>query len=213
MLANFFGNVFNNPVAAVKVLFYDMCLTVIGYIRNLASAIETLINKIPGVTVDITSGLDNFYAGLEQAQQEVKDEAGWIEYVQKMDFIDYSDAASAGYKFGEGIADKISGVFNLGSIEAFNLGNDLDGIYGNTGDIANNTAATADALDITEEDLSYLRDIAEREAINKFTTAEIHVEQHNENHISKDADLDGIMDAWANDFAEKLDVSEEGVHE
>ena len=74
-------------------------------------------------------------------------------------------------------------------------------------------AATADALDIAEEDLAYLRDIAEREAINRFTTAEIKVEQHNENHISKDADLDGIMDAWANDFAEKLEVSEEGVHE
>ena len=213
MIANFLGNVFNNPIAAVKVLFYDMCLTVIGYIRNLANAIETLINKIPGVTVDITSGLDNFYTGLEQAQQKVKDESGWVEYVQKMDFIDYSDAASAGYKFGEGIADKISGVFNLGGVEAFDLGNTFDGIYGNTGDIANNTAATADAFDITEEDLSYLRDIAEREAINRFTTAEIHVEQHNENHISKDADLDGIMDAWANDFAEKLDVSEEGVHE
>ena len=61
--------------------------------------------------------------------------------------------------------------------------------------------------------LAYLRDIAEREAINRFTTAEIKVEQHNENHISKDTDLDGIMDAWANNFAEKLVVSEEGVHE
>ena len=213
MIANFLGNVFNNPIAAVKVLFYDMCLTVIGYIRNLANAIETLINKIPGVTVDITSGLDNFYTGLEQAQQKVKDESGWVEYVQKMDFIDYSDAASAGYKFGEGIADKISGVFNLGGVEAFDLGNTLDGIYGNTGDTAGNTAAMSDALDITEEDLSYLRDIAEREAINRFTTAEIHVEQHNENHISSDTDLDGIMDAWGNDFAEKLDVSAEGVHE
>ena len=75
------------------------------------------------------------------------------------------------------------------------------------------TAATADALDITEEDLSYLRDIAEREAINRFTTAEIKVEQTNTNYIDKETDLDGIMDAWANDFAEKLDVSEEGVHE
>lgn len=213
MIANFIGNVFNDPVAAVKVLFYDMCLTVIGYIRNLAQGIEDLINKIPGVTVDITSGLDNFYAGLEQAQQKVKDESGWIEYVQKMDFIDYTDAASAGYKFGEGIADKISGTFSLDGTDAFNLGNTLDGIYGNTGDTAGNTAAMSDALDIAEEDLAYLRDIAEREAINRFTTAEIHVEQHNENHISSDTDLDGIMDAWANDFAEKLDVSEEGVHE
>ena len=212
MIANFIGNVFNDPVAAVKVLFYDMCLTVIGYIRNLAQGIEDLINKIPGVTVDITSGLDNFYAGLEQAQQKVKDKAGWVEYVQKTDFIDYSDAASAGYKFGQGIADKISGAFSLDGLDAFNLGNTLDGIYGNTGDTVGNTAAMSDALDIAEEDLSYLRDIAEREAINRFTTAEIHVEQHNENHISNDTDLDGIMDAWANDFAEKLDVSEEGVH-
>ena len=82
-----------------------------------------------------------------------------------------------------------------------------------TGAAVSATGIMSDALDIAEEDLSYLRDIAEREAINRFTTAEIHVEQHNENHISSDTDLDGIMDAWANDFAEKLDVSEEGVHE
>ena len=213
--ANFIGNVFNNPIAAVEVAFYDMFLTVLGYISKLAHAIEDVINKIPGVTVDITSGLDNFYAGIEKAQQKVKDESGWVEYVKKMDFIDYSDAASAGYKFGEGIADKVSGFFGggLDSIDAFNMGNAWDGIYGNTADTAANTAATAEALDIAEEDLAYLRDIAEREAINRFTTAEIKVEQHNENHISKDADLDGIMDAWANDFAEKLEVSEEGVHE
>lgn len=212
MIANFIGNVFNDPVAAVKVIFYDMCLTVIGYIRNLAQGIENLINKIPGVTVDITSGLDNFYAGLEQAQQKVKDESGWIEYVQKMDFIDYSDAASAGYKFGEGIADKISGAFSLDGTDAFNLGNTLDGVYNNTGDTAGNTAAMKDELNIAEEDLAYLRDIAEREAINRYTTAEIKIEQQNTNYISKDTDLDGIMNAWANDFAEKMDVSEEGVH-
>lgn len=213
--ANFIGNVFNNPIAAVEVAFYDMCLTVLGYISKLAHAIENVINKIPGVTVDITSGLDNFYAGIEKAQQKVKDESGWVEYVKKMDFIDYSDAASAGYKFGQGIDDKVSGFFGggLDSIDAFNMGNAWDGIYGNTADTAANTAATAEALDVAEEDLAYLRDIAEREAINRFTTAEIKVEQHNENHISKDADLDGIMDAWANDFAEKLEVSEEGVHE
>ena len=66
--------------------------------------------------------------------------------------------------------------------------------------------------DIAEEDLAYLRDIAEREAINRFTTAEIKVEQHNENHISSEMDIDGIMDAWTENFAERLAVSAEGVH-
>lgn len=212
--ANFIGNVFNNPIAAVEVAFYDMCLIVLGYISKLAHAIENVINKIPGVTVDITSGLDNFYAGIEKAQQKVKDESGWVEYVKKMDFIDYSDAASAGYKFGEGIADKVSGFFGggLDSIDAFNMGNAWDGIYGNTADTAANTAATAEALDVAEEDLAYLRDIAEREAINRFTTAEIKIEQHNENHIASEMDIDGIMDAWTENLAERLAVSAEGVH-
>ena len=213
--ANFIGNVFNNPIAAVEVAFYDMCLIVLGYISKLAHAIENVINKIPGVTVDITSGLDNFYAGIEKAQQKVKDESGWVEYVKKMDFIDYSDAASAGYKFGQGIADKVSGFFGggLDSIDAFNMGNAWDGIYGNTADTAANTAATAEALDVAEEDLAYLRDIAEREAINRFTTAEIKIEQHNENHIASEMDVDGVMAAWTESFVEQLAVSAEGVHE
>lgn len=63
-LANFFGNFLNDPVAAVKMLIYDMCLTVIGYVQNLASVIENLINKIPGISIDITSGLDGFYSQL-----------------------------------------------------------------------------------------------------------------------------------------------------
>ncbi len=212
MIANFIGNVFNNPVAAVKVLFYDMCLTVIGYIKNLAHGIEDLINNIPGVEVNITSGLDRFYTRLEQAQQKVKDESGWVEYVHKMDFFDYTNAASAGYDFGKGIADKVSGGFGLGGTDAFHFGNAFDDIARNTGDTAGNTAAMHDALEITKENLEYMRDIAEREAINRYTTAEIHIEQHNENHISKDTDLDGILDIWANDFVEKLDISGEGVY-
>lgn len=119
-LANFFANVFNDPVAAVKVLFYDMCLTVIGYIQNMAHAIENLINKIPGVTVDITSGLDGFYSKLEEAQQAVKDKAGWVEYFEKMDYVDYGKAWDAGYSFGQGIEEKIAG-FDLASLFETNI--------------------------------------------------------------------------------------------
>ena len=220
-LANFFGNVFNNPVAAVKVLFYDMCLTVIRYIQKLASAIETLLNKSPGVTVDITSGLDNFYSGLEQAQQAVKDESGWVEYVQKMDFIDYTSAWDAGYSFGEGIDESISnfdpsslfGTTDIPSADDYASALTAGGIGSGVDDIAGNTGAMADAMDITGEELKYLRDIAEQEAINRFTTAEISIEQTNHNTIKNGMDLDGIMSGMTDMVNEAIDISTEGVHD
>ena len=187
---------------------------IIGWFLNLGKVVTTIIDAIFGT--DWTSGLES----LQSAVTSWGNNENAITLDKNAPTIDYratySGAWDAGYDFGQGIDDKIGGMFDasgLDSMGAFDLSNTLDGIYGNTGDTAANTAATADALDIAEEDLAYLRDIAEREAINRFTTAEIKVEQHNENHISKDADLDGIMDAWANDFAEKLEVSEEGVHE
>lgn len=214
MFANFLGNVFNDPVAAVKVLIYDMALTVIGYISNMAHAIENVINKIPGVTVDITSGLDSFYAGLEQAQQAVKDESGWVEYVKKMDYIDYGDAANAGYSFGKGVADKVSGIFNP-ETSSTDLGSgfDMSSIADNTGLTADNTGKTADALAVTEEQLEYLRDIAERDAINRFTTAEVKIDMTGmTNRIDGSADLDGVISQLTEGFTEALVTAAEGVH-
>lgn len=214
-VANFIGNVFNDPVGAVCRLFFDLADTVLGVLQALASAIDAIFgSNLAGAVQGWRDSLggwvdETFGKGTEVMAKMSADDL-------KLDRFEYGAAFDLGYNFGEGIDSKVSGLFDgsaMDSIGAFDIGNTLDGIYGNTGDTAGNTAAMSDALDITEEDLSYLRDIAEREAINRFTTAEIHVEQHNENHISKDADLDGIMDAWANDFAEKLDVSEEGVHE
>ena len=214
-VANFIGNVFNDPVGAVCRLFFDLADTVLGVLQALASAIDAIFgSNLAGAVQGWRDSLggwvdETFGKGTEVMAKMSADDL-------KLDRFEYGAAFDLGYNFGEGIDSKVSGLFDgsaMDSMGAFDIGNTIDGIYGNTGDTAGNTAAMSDALDITEEDLSYLRDIAEREAINRFTTAEIHVEQHNENHISKDADLDGIMDAWANDFAEKLEVSEEGVHE
>ena len=214
-VANFIGTVFNDPVAAVVHLFFDLADTVLGVLQALASAIDAIFgSNLSGAVQGWRDSLggwvdETFGKGTEVMAKMNADDL-------KLDRFEYGAAFDLGYNFGEGIDNKVSGLFDgslMDSMGAFDLGNTLDGIYGNTGDTANNTAATADALDITEEDLSYLRDIAEREAINRFTTAEIKVEQNNTNYIDKETDLDGIMDAWANDFAEKLDVSEEGVHE
>lgn len=218
-LANFFGNVFNNPVAAVEVMFYDLCLTVLGYISNLASAIQTLLNKIPGVEVDITSGLDGFYSKLEEAQQAVKDKSGWVEQVSKMDYVDYQTAYNKGYDFGQGVENKVSDFF--GGIK--DLGNSGDtgalGSYGaasdmaaNVANIAGDTSSISDSLDVSEEDLKYLRDIAEQEAINRFTTAEIKVDMSGmSNTVHNTNDLDGIVDGLTTRVLEAMEAVKEGA--
>lgn len=221
------GTAFHNVISNVQGWFYNLLSTALTVVAGICEA----LNKLPFVEFDysgITSKASEYAAKSTEAYGNVEEYKSVADaFNEGMSTFDTfqdgwaADAFASGAAWGDGVADKVSGMFDFSaldsmgadSLDAFNLGNDLDSIYGNTGDIANNTAATADALDIAEEDLAYLRDIAEREAINRFTTAEIKVEQHNENHISKDADLDGIMDAWANDFAEKLEVSEEGVHE
>lgn len=220
-VANFIGNVFNDPVGAVARLFFDLADTVLSVLQALASAIDTifgsnLAGSVQGWRDSLGGWVDSTFGKGEEVMEKLNAED------LHLGRFEYGAAFDMGYEFGQGVEDTVGGLFDFSAmdslgaadgLDAFNLGNTLDGIYGNTGDTAGNTAAMSDALDIAEEDLAYMRDIAEREAINRFTTAEIKVEQHNENHISKDTDLDGIMDAWANDFAEKLDVSEEGVHE
>ena len=220
-VANFIGNVFNDPVGAVVRLFFDLADTVLSVLQALASAIDAifgsnLAGSVQGWRDSLGGWVDSTFGKGEEVMEKLNADD------LKLDRFEYGAAFDMGYEFGQGVEDTVGGLFDFSAmdslgatdgLDAFNLGNTLDGIYGNTGDTAGNTAAMSDALDIAEEDLAYMRDIAEREAINRFTTAEIRVEQQNTNYISQDTDLDGIMDAWANDFATKLDVSEEGVHE
>ena len=205
-VANFIGNIFNDPVAAVKVLFYDLAMTVLGYLSQIAHGIENLLNKIPGVKVNFAHYFDSMYAWAERGAAQAKSESDWKEYAIKAEYVSYTDFAHKGYDIGAGAADWVKGKLGIGTPDA------LDNLYSAAADTAGNTAKMANSMEVAEEDLKYLRDIAEREAINRFTTAEIRIEQHNENHIGSDMDADGIMDKWCGTFAEQLNVQAEGVH-
>ncbi len=93
------------------------------------------------------------------------------------------------------------------------FGLDLDSLYSPSVQTAENTAVMADAMSISEEDLAYMRDIAEREAINRFTTAEVKIDMTGmTNRIDSNMDLDGVLTTLTDGFAEALEVAAEGVH-
>lgn len=79
-------------------------------------------------------------------------------------------------------------------------------------DIAGNTGSMAESMELSGEDLQYLRDIAEQEAINRFTTAEIKIEQTNHNQINSGMDLDGIVSGLDDALGEAIEIMTEGVH-
>lgn len=183
---------------------------IIGWFLNLGKVVTTIIDAIFGT---------NWTAGLESLQSSVtawgKNEnaitldknAPTIDYR-----FEYGDAWAAGNDFGKGIDAKIGGMFNMGGL-GDSSGFDLSSIADNTGLTADNTGKTADALAVTEEQLEYLRDIAERDAINRFTTADVKIDMTGmTNRIDGSADLDGVISQLTEGFTEALVTAAEGVH-
>ena len=178
------------------------------------------------IGADAVSNLENWLNNASNSMNEwlgEKPENYWE--APTMDYINLSDAAKAGYEFGQGVEDKISSGFDsstlldgIPDVDFSNISNGIadgitdSGIGDGVGNIADNTADIKDALDVTNEDLKYLRDIAEQETINRYTTAEIHIEQTNNNNINSDMDLDGIVDGLTDAVNEAVDEITEGVH-
>ena len=235
MLINFICNLFTNPIAAVQILFLDMAGNVIDCVLNMAKAVESIINKIPGVEVNITAGLEDFKGKIEAASEKIKTESEWKEIVKNKEFIDYGDAFQNGYDWGEnfensfndpksifdGMENPLEGLLEDplgGGLEnnPFGLGGGQSipqDISNNTAATAGNTAAMADSMTMLDEDLEYLRDLAEQEVINRFTTAELTVNMGGiTNQVNSNMDLDGIGNYLEGIIFERLETAAEGVY-
>lgn len=213
--ANFFANVFNDPVGAIINLFAGMFDFILGIVQSAASLIDTVLGT------DMSSAVEGFRNTVATKVEEIVGDQ--VEVMQKLDAsdyqiqrIEYGDAWAAGNNFGKGIEDTVGGLFDfdLGAAGADTGGFSLDQIAANTGSIADSTGSMADALDVSNEQLEYMRDIAEREAINRFTTAEVKIDMTGmTNRIDGNADLDGVLTTLTDGFAEALVTAAEGVHE
>ena len=206
---------------------------IISWFLDLGKVVTEIIDAIFGT--DWTGGLNALQNrvlswGKNDNAITLEREAPIIDYR-----IEYGESFRAGAAFGDSISDKIGGMFHyeLGTIEDYagqnydglmpddlgnNLGNDLENDLGNDLEndvraIAGNTGDMADALEVGSEELKYLRDIAERDAINRFTTAEVKVDFSGmTNKIDSSMDLDGVIRELTGGFSEALVTAAEGVH-
>lgn len=224
------GIAFHNTIAGVQSWFYNLLSTALTVVAGICEA----LNQLPFVEFDYSGITGQAQAYANKAAEA---EAGKKSYVNVGDAFNAgldtfdtfssgwaSDAFDAGSSWGDGVMDKVSGIFDVGSMDfmgafsgaggasSFDYSGALADTAGNTADTAANTAKAANALDIAQEDLAYMKDIAERESINRYTTAEIVIHQNNENHIGSDLDLDGIMTGMTERIIEEVNISADGDH-
>ncbi len=227
LIANFvnaFALVFNNPVAGIEALFLSLFNFIVEVIESAARMLDAVFGSS---LADAVAGFQN---KVQAKVDAVISENGGSEILKTVDMsdyqfnrFDYGDAWNSGYNFGEKIDDKISN-FSLADIfgktdipnpddyiSGFSDAIANSGAGGNLDSIADDTSAIKDSVDITDEDLKYLRDIAEQETINRFTTAEIKLDMTNNNNVSSNADLDGIVDGMTTKVLEALEIVREGA--
>lgn len=223
---------FHNAICSVQSWWYDLMSTALGVIESICVA----LNKLPFVEFDysgITSAADDYAAKSAEAANNKQDytsisdafkngsstfdtfQDGWVD-----------DAYKSGAKWGDGVSNKVTKAFDSKAVKIPKasdyknaiangnsaLGNSAAQTAANTADTAKNTAKTADAVAVTAEDLKYLRDMAEQEYVNRFTTASITVNQTNHNTINNDMDLDGVTEHLRSTMEEQMAAAAEGVH-
>lgn len=224
------GTAFYNLGCDLKSIWYG----ILGTITNVIVKVCEAINNLPFVDID-TRGLESaasHYAAEEYAANEARldykdvgDAFGagidtyQLEDVFSGDFV--LDAYNQGYQFGEGLKNKVtdafdlSGVFNNSAIDdAKNLGKGLEnaGLTSGMENIEKNTDAISKSLDITSENIKYIRDFAVARAVNRYTSTNIRVDMTNNNQINGDQDIDGIVNKLGAKLEEKMYSSAEGAH-
>lgn len=227
-LASNMMTAFHNAICSVQSWFYNLLSTALTIIEGICAA----LNKLPFVEFDysgISSAADDYASKAAEAAGNKEDYKSIGDaFNEGMSTFDTfqdgwaADAFNAGASWGDGVADKVSGMFSMdnidltGGVDTSMLSNDFANnaaqTAANTADTADSAGRIADSVDISKENLKYLRDIAETEAINRFTTAEIEVTMNNNNTVSSDMDIDGMVDHLSAGVLEAMEQAAEGVH-
>ncbi len=218
---------FHNAISHVQALWYNMLSTALTVVSGICSA----LNKLPFVDFDysgITGAADNYASKAAAAAGNTKDyasvPAAFSKGVKTYDTYQNGwakEAYTAGAAWGDGVTSKIKNTLSSKATNIPNANNYPNALASsnvatataaNTADTAKNTAKTANTLSASSEDLKYLRDIADREYVNKFTTAQIKVEMINHNNVNNDMDLDGMAEHLRSKIEEEMNAAAEGEH-
>lgn len=188
--ANAMATMFNNPVAGIIMLFSSLFDFIVGFAQSAAKIIDSVFGS--NIADAIGSFRDEFNAGVEDIVGNDK-----VTVMEKLDAsayqlgrISYGDAYDQGYLFGEGIEEKVSGL--LGGIGEYGF----EGVAtaGNPAVVEGTGQGGTMQVDMADEDIQYLRDLAQREYVAKIAnnTLAPNIRVEFTGPVTKEADVDKV---------------------
>lgn len=199
--AEFLANILHHPIVGMQRLFYNFCISIVNMVKSTMSIIDKIIDTgISKKLSEIESNLQvKFETTTVEGYRDFKTATGGrLDY---MKLKDTGEAVTKGYKQGEDISNSLNFGLDNGMMDQTNS-------Y--LSQISGNTAKTNTSLDLTKEELKYMRDLAEQEVINRYTTASMKVEVSNNNNISNALDIDDVAQMFTNKLVESAATVAEG---
>ncbi|HBF7900648.1 tape measure protein [Clostridioides difficile] len=229
------GGSFDNCATALANAFVSAANIAIKGINGVIKA----LNLIPGINIKTIGSLDkvdSFVKQYKDYQKTLKEPVKPQDWkAPYMDIKNPFDSYKKGYEVGQNLENKLKDTFDISKIaedakkklglddlwdKKYGLGDGIGsaGLNSPLGDAAKgakdtagNTAKMAKTMDKSQEDLKYLRDIAEQEVINRFTGVNIKIDMNNTNNINSEADVDGIVNVLTEKLNDAMVVSAEGI--
>lgn len=248
-IAEFFYNVWIDPVYATKKLLGSIAETTINMAESMIGSFDSAATNLANMFVDaantavgainwVSDAINNLtgidfgkmgtfshrssvsadYSGLKgKINDWVGDSPAGTWSAPRMEMKSIPDAFGSGYDWGASLFNGPDMNLTMPTTNMDNILNNLQGIQDAVDkgskagkDTAGSAKKLADNVKMASDDLKYLRDLSERDAINRFTTAEIKVDMKNENHINSEMDIDGVIDRFGEKVEETIAVLAEG---
>lgn len=212
--AEFFANVFIDPVYAVKKLFWDLALYVNEVFSSIAQQVENMLNAIPGISVDLTSGINNTISYIEGKISDLKSDKEVVK-LDRMEYKNLNSSFNSGYNWGSNAIKGLS-TGGIGKPEIPTGGMGDMGKYMNGGalPVTNGKGGNAGSLNVSidKEDIKYLKDIADRDYMLKYTQATLAPNvQISFGDVKETADANKIAGILEKMLREEIAVVAEGV--
>ncbi|HAY3897737.1 TPA: tape measure protein [Escherichia coli] len=213
--AEFLANIFIDPIYAVKKLFYELAKYINEIFLAVAQELQNMLGAI-GLTADLTSMfvsnikyLDGKIDGLKSAKDVVK--------IDRMEYKDHWDAFDKGNKWGAGAVGKLKGM-NLSTPTVptgpGSMGDLSKYMDGGALPVKNGKGGSGAKLNVSidKEDIKYLKDIADRDYLLKYSQSTLAPNiQVTFGDVKETADVNQIQKVLTKMLEEQIAVVAEGA--